>query len=86
MRKSNFEAAMERKKLREHHFRQKAKQIGVRIAGKPEPQPRSKYPRCVCGCGRRAIWPQGDKSPVFHTRLCGYLMALKIVREPGVPQ
>ncbi len=50
----------------------------------PEPPipcvPRKKHPRCRCGCGKAARWPQ-DGSPVFHTRLCGYLMALKMFRK-----
>jgi hypothetical protein len=57
----------------------------------PQPEPpatqksplgyvRKKHPRCRCGCGRAAYWPQ-DGKPVFHTRLCGYLMAVKIVRR-----
>lgn len=35
--------------------------------------------RCRCGCGKRAKW--SDKGPpLFHTRLCGYLFACKIIR------
>ena len=34
--------------------------------------------RCRCGCGRVAFWPRGDK-PVFHSRKCGYEMALKML-------
>ncbi len=41
---------------------------------------RKKHPRCACGCGKAAFWPH-DGKPVFHTRLCGYLMALKMVRQ-----
>ena len=41
---------------------------------------RQKHQRCRCGCGRAAYWPQ-DGKPVFHTRLCGYLMALKMFRR-----
>src|SRR5262249_54893454 len=44
----------------------------------PKP-PRKKHPRCACGCGKAARWPQGD-DPIFHNRLCGYEMALEIVR------
>jgi hypothetical protein len=40
-----------------------------------------KLPKCACGCGKGARWPQGSKEPVFYTRLCGYLMALKMVRR-----
>src|SRR6266849_7414076 len=40
---------------------------------------RERHPRCACGCGKAAYWPQGRGQAVFHTRLCGYLMALKIV-------
>lgn len=51
---------------------------------RPKPQakrrPRVKIPRCGCGCGKAAYWPQSGE-PVFHTRLCGYLMALKMVRK-----
>lgn len=37
-------------------------------------------PKCRCGCGKAAHWPQ-DANPVFHSRLCGYLMALKMIRR-----
>ena len=42
--------------------------------------PRKRHPRCVCGCGRAAHWPQ-DGQPLFHTRLCGYLMAVQAQRQ-----
>lgn len=51
----------------------------------PEPQPkrprRSKgeIPRCRCGCGKEAFWPRD--APLFYTRLCGYLMAVKMFRR-----
>lgn len=41
---------------------------------------RKKHPRCVCGCGKAAFWPH-DGSPVFHTRLCGYQMALAMFSD-----
>jgi hypothetical protein len=41
---------------------------------------RVKLSRCACGCGKAARWPSTTDA-VFHTRLCGYLMALKIMRE-----
>ena len=49
----------------------------------PRPQRRRgpKKPRCRCGCGRAAEWPQDDPDPVFYSRLCGYLMALKMFRR-----
>lgn len=39
--------------------------------------------KCFCGCGRRAEWPREGK-PYFHTRLCGYLMALKMVSRQTI--
>lgn len=41
---------------------------------------KKKRPRCMCGCGKAAYWPREGK-PVFHTRLCGYLLALKMVKR-----
>lgn len=41
---------------------------------------RIKHSRCKCGCGKAAYWPRSGK-PVFHTRLCGYMMALKMLRR-----
>lgn len=49
------------------------------VIAPPRPY-RGKRPRCQCGCGKAAFWPR-DGEPVFHTRLCGYLMALKMVRK-----
>lgn len=43
------------------------------------PVKRKSHSRCRCGCGKAAYWPHG--SPLFHTRLCGYQMAVGIVRE-----
>lgn len=40
---------------------------------------RKNLPRCHCGCGRAAVWPR-DGQPIFYTRLCGYTMAVKIIR------
>jgi hypothetical protein len=42
--------------------------------------------RCRCGCGRIARWPLESNEPVFYTRLCGYKMALKIVRDLELEQ
>jgi len=53
---------------------------GVATARRPS---RSTKPRCFCGCGRRAEWPREGK-PYFHTRLCGYLMALKMVSRQTI--
>lgn len=39
--------------------------------------------RCRCGCGKPARWPK-DGRPVFYTRLCGYLLALKMFRRKKV--
>lgn len=37
------------------------------------------HERCRCGCGKRAKW--SDKGPpLFHTRLCGYLFACRLIR------
>jgi hypothetical protein len=41
---------------------------------------RKKHSRCRCGCGKAAYWPR-DGRPVFHTRLCGYLMAVRMFRQ-----
>ena len=64
--------------------------MGFKLYVPPEDEPeaiaarlkpvRKKHPRCRCGCGKAAFWPQ-DGSPVFHTRLCGYLMALEMFRK-----
>ncbi len=37
-----------------------------------------KRPRCACGCNRAANWPLSGE-PIFHTRLCGYRMAVGII-------
>lgn len=42
---------------------------------------RAKFPRCKCGCGKRALWPLHYNNPIFHTRLCGYIHALKSFDE-----
>jgi hypothetical protein len=43
--------------------------------------PRKLRPKCACGCGRGARWPLYDPSPVFYARLCGYQMALEMIRK-----
>lgn len=80
MRRGNFKAAAMAKAVRESNNNRKARQLGIRVAGKPTPKPRAKLPRCHCGCGKAAVWPYG-REPVFHTRLCGYLYALKLVQS-----
>jgi len=37
-------------------------------------------PRCRCGCGKAAYWPKSGVA-YFHSRLCGYLAAVKIEQE-----
>lgn len=37
-----------------------------------------KRAKCVCGCGKKAEWPRElQDTPVFATRLCGYLYAVE---------
>lgn len=41
---------------------------------------KSSKPKCrLVGCGKPAVWPR-DGRPVFCTRLCGYIMAVCLVR------
>jgi hypothetical protein len=57
------------------------------MRGRPNGNKRRKdIPRCRCGCGRIARWPLESNEPVFYTRLCGYKMALKIVRDLELEQ
>lgn len=37
-------------------------------------------PKCLCGCGRAARWPYLKGEALFHTRLCGYLLAVVMAR------
>lgn len=40
-----------------------------------------KLPRCRCGCKRAAHWPKEwePHARLFHTRLCGYKMAVGLI-------
>jgi hypothetical protein len=51
----------------------------------PKPPPVKRGPRgpakpkCRCGCGKAAQWPEGNVPKFFYTRKCGYLMAIKML-------
>lgn len=51
----------------------------IHEAAPAKPSIRKRKPKCYCGCGKPAIWPR-DSSPIFNTRLCGYLLAVKMAR------
>jgi hypothetical protein len=39
--------------------------------------------RCMGGCGKKRLWPK-DGSPLFCSRLCGYLFAVRLLRQRRV--
>ncbi len=61
--------------LRIHHPKEVAARRGTTHRRKS-----SEITRCRCGCGKPAEWPR-DGRPLFYSRLCGYLFAVKMFRR-----
>lgn len=55
----------------------------MKLFGEGKRRTPGQIPRCRCGCGKEALWPR-DGKPLFHTRLCGYLLAVKMFRRKPV--